>query len=214
MAISTYSDLLTAIAKFAWRSDEEFTSDTSTFVALAESRLNRELPLRVMETDIPVTIAQGAQKIALPADFVEPITLHLTTFGISTPLKSSVAGDMPLKPVSTIPTAWCINGTDLQVDAVCNQNHTFTFRYRKAFNLSPSAPTNWLLTNHPDVYLAASLVWGNVFMMAPEMATPWKAMLEEALAEIGWKEARSKVGTLAVDPALIPRRGFNINSGW
>jgi hypothetical protein len=211
VSISTYSDLLTAIAKFAWRDDAEFTSDTSNFVALAESRLNRELPLRVMEADTAVSIAKGSQTAALPSDFVEPIALHLTTFDESTLLKPSIAGTMPIKSGQQAPTAWCINGVNLQVDAVCDQTHTFTFRYRKAFNLSPSSPTNWLLTNHPDVYLAASLVWGNVFMMNPEMAAPWKAMLDEALEEIGWKEARSRVGTLSVDPALVSRGVYNIN---
>jgi hypothetical protein len=211
VSISTYSDLLTAIAKFAWRDDAEFTSGTSNFVSLAESRLNRELPLRVMETDTAISIAKGGQTAALPSDFVEPIALHLTTFDESTPLKPSIAGTMPIKSGQQVPTAWCVNGANLQVDAVCDQNHTSTFRYRKAFNLSPSSPTNWLLAHHPDVYLAASLVWGNVFMMNPEMAAPWKAMLDEALEEISWKEARSRVGTLSVDAALVSRGGYNIN---
>lgn len=214
MAILTYSDLITAIAKYANRQDDaSFVSSVHEFIRLAESRLNRELALRVMEMDIPVTCASGGQTIGLPPDYVEPIALKLTTFGVVTPLKMSVAGEMPLRQWGGVPTEWCINEGNIQLDGPCDQNHTFIFRYRKAFNLSSAQPMNWLLKNHPDVYLAAALVWGNVFMFAPEMAAPWKSMLEEALNEIGWKEARSRTGTLSVDPALARRRGFNIISG-
>lgn len=214
MAISTYSDLLTAVAKYAWREgDTEFESSAEDFVRLGESRLNRELQLRVMETDATLTGVPGSRDIALPPLFVEPISLHLTTFGVSTPLKPSVAGDMPLNMSNGVPTAWCINGENIQLNTPCDQAHSFTFRYRQSFSLSASSPTNWLLTNHPDVYLAAALVWGGAFMGAPEMAAPWKIMLDEAIAEIGWKESRSRSGTLSVDPALVSRTGFNIISG-
>lgn len=214
MAISTYSDLISAVAKFAWREgDGEFESSAEDFIALGESRLNRELPLRVMETDVALTGTVGSRDIALPALYVEPIALHITTFGVSTPLKPSVAGEMPLNMNNGTPTAWCINGENIQVDTPCDQAHTFTFRYRKSFHLCLTDQTNWLLTKHPDVYLAAALVWGNVFMKDPEAATPWKALLEEAIEEISWKEAQSRTGTLSVDPALAARGGFNIISG-
>lgn len=214
MAISTYSDLLTAVAKYSWREgDSEFESSAEDFIALGESRLNRELPLRVMETDAELTGTVGSRDIALPTLYVEPIALHLTTFGTSTRLKPSVAGEMPLNMGNGVPSAWCINGENIQLDTPCDQAHTFTFRYRKSFKLSPSSSTNWLLTNHPDVYLAAALVWGGVFMAAPDLAAPWKIILDEAISEIGWKEARSRVGTLSVDPALAARSGFNIISG-
>lgn len=214
MAIATYPDLISAVAKFAWREgDGEFESSAEDFIALAESRLNRELPLRVMETDAALVGTVGSRDMALPALYVEPIALHLTTFGVSTPLKMSVAGEMPMKMSNGTPSAWCINGENIQLDTPCDQAHTFTFRFRKSFSLSPGTPTNWLLTNHPDVYLAAALVWGDVFMKDPEAAAPHKAILEEAIAEIGWKEARSRTGTLSVDPALAARGGFNIISG-
>lgn len=204
MTIQTYSDLLTAIINFAWRDgDGEFQDRAADFVSLAEGRLNRELALRVMETDKEASCVAGQKYISLAPDFVEPIALHLTTFGAATPLKMSVAGDMPFFPWEGVPQAWCINDANIQLDRKCDQNHTFVFRYRKAFKLSYDSQTNWLLAHHPDVYIAAALVWGGAFQASSDDMTRWKALLEEALDEIGWKESRSKTGTLSVDPALI-----------
>jgi hypothetical protein len=209
-----YSELQTAIIRYAMRTgDTEFSQALPSMIAMAESRLNRELPLRVMEDDEALTGTIGSRKLSLPDDFVEPISLHLTTAGRYVKLKPSVAGEMPLKQENGEPTAWCIDTGSIQIDTPCDQPHTFTFRYRKSFALSQTATTNWLLSNHPDAYLAACLVWGGVFMMDPEQTAVWKALLEEALAEIGWKESRSRVGTLSVDPALVCRGGFDIATG-
>lgn len=213
-AITTYAELQDAIIRFPMRTgDAEFTADATTFIQLAESKLNRELALRVMEVDTGLTGTVGSRLMDLPADYVEPIALHLTTFDEWTELRPDVAGDMPLCMTNGIPDAWCVNGASIQLDTPCDQAHTFTFRYRKSFALSDDEPTNWLLTNHPDLYLAGSLFWGGGYMMAPAQATYWKAVLDEALGEVRWKESRSTLSTLRVDPALAGRGGFNINRG-
>ena len=213
--ITDFTTLKSAAAQYAWRTgDSTFEDEIDGMIQLAGSRLNRKLALRVMEVDAALTGSVGSRSIALPADYVEPFALHLTTFGYARKLQPYVAGQMPLRSAQGTPQGWCIDGTNISLDHKCDQAHTFQFRYRKTFTLSEASPTNWLLTNHPDIYLAAVCVWGGVFMRDNEEATRHKIILEEGLEELSWQEARSiSIAPLRVDPALVSRSGFNIITG-
>ncbi|MCD1644157.1 hypothetical protein [Aurantimonas coralicida] len=214
MALSNYSDLKTALAAYLIRNgDEDFEGRTPEFIAMAESQLNRRLILRVMETTVPLTGTTGEAHIDLPPDYVEPIALHLTTYGTADELRPDVSGDMPYSLENGSPQGWAIDGETIRLDCPCDQAHTFTFRYRKSFALSDGSPTNWLLTNHPDAYLAASLGWGAAFALDDPSLARWKALAEESISEIAWQQSRSERGTLRVDPSLAGRGSFNIISG-
>lgn len=210
-----YAKLQEEIVKFAMRAgDAEFEGSAATFISLGESALNRELPLREMQIDVPLVGTVGSRFIQLPGDFVEPYALHLTTFGETELRGPGIAGRMRVNASNGTPTNWCVNSSNIELNTPCDQAHTFVFRYRRSFALSESQPTNWLLTNHPDVYLAAALVWGGVFMRDTAEAAPWKAILDGAVISLAWTEARSTaIAPRTVDAALAPRVGFNIISG-
>jgi hypothetical protein len=213
--ITNYATLKTAVEKYLNRTgDASLSDEIDGMVQMAGSRLNRKLALRVMQDDAELTGTVGSREIALPDDFVEPYALRLTTFGDATDLKPSLAGKMPLYDSRGVPQAWSVDGANIALDHPCDQAHTFLFRYRKSFVLSEAEDTNWLLTNHPDIYLAAVCVWGGVFMLSDEDAVRFKVILEEGLEELAWQESRSKsIATLSVDPALTSRGRFNIISG-
>jgi hypothetical protein len=74
-----------------------------------------------------------------------------------------------------------------------------------SFALSDAEPTNWLLTNHPDIYLYAVLVWGGLFDPQGTDAAKYKTLLEEAIDELMWLDARlESQEPLTFDPALLP----------
>jgi hypothetical protein len=214
MALSTYSELKSAIETWlARQGDTNISSNAADFVTLAEARLNRDLPLRVMHTTTTLTGTISSRAVALPSDFIEPIALFLTTFGEEEMLKPLVAGNFEYRTTSGTPVAWCINGTNIDLDAPCDQAHTFSFRYRKSFALSDAAPTNWLLTNHPDCYLSACMVEAGIFA-EDERASSWEQRLRSAIDSIAWVDARSiSVGTLSVDPALRAPGRFDFATG-
>lgn len=215
MALATYDDLKSALVTWLARDgDTAITSNAADFVSLAGARLNRDLPLRMMHTTTTLTGTTSSRSIALPSDFIEPVALFLTTFGEQTMLKPLVAGNFEYGTTSETPTAWCINGSNIDLDTPCDQAHTFSFRYRKSFTLSDSETTNWLLTNHPDCYLAACMVEACVFT-DDERASSWEQRLQSAMASIAQTDARSiSVATLAVDPALGRRAPyFNFTMG-
>lgn len=212
--MTAYSDLQADIIRFAFRDgDEEYEGAVKTFIRLGEAALNRDLQLLSFEVDAPLTGTTGSRFLPLPTDFVEPVALHLLSGGGYQELRPDVAGDMPLQQGNGWPSAWAINGNQIQIDTPCDQAHQFSLRYRAKFALSDENPTNWLLENHYDLYLAASLGWGAAFMRDDPELAKWKALAQEALASVNWSASRSRLTTATVDAALIGRSGFSITTG-
>jgi hypothetical protein len=50
--------------------------------------------------------------------------------------------------------------------------------------LSDAAPANWLLTRHSDIYLWATLLTAEAFLVNDERLGVWKAALDEAIDEL------------------------------
>jgi len=213
--ITDFASLKADVAQYGWRTgDTEFESAIDGMIQKAGARLNRKLRLRVMTGDAELTGTSGSRTIALPDDYVEPFGLSLTTFGAPRPLRPSIAGKMALTDAQGTPGAWSIDGGGITLNCLCDQAHTFLFNYRKSFVLSEAAPTNWLLDNHPDIYLAAVCVWGGVFMRDQEEAVKHKAILEEGLEELAWLESRGiALAPLGVDAALVGGSRFNVITG-
>jgi len=212
--MTAYSELQADVVKFAFRSgDEEYEGAVKGFIRLGENQLNRELPLLFQEVDASLTGEIGSRFLSLPADFVESISLHLTTDGTYQELRPDVAGEMPLEHGNGWPNAWAINGATVQIDTPCDQAHSFTFRYRSKFALSDETPTNWLIENHYDLYLAASMGWGAAFMMDDPQLMKWKTLAQEAMDSVGWLASRSRLTTATVDAALMGGGSFSMRTG-
>jgi hypothetical protein len=216
LAISTYAELQTAVQNYGIRSDTTFTNRVTEFITLAESRINRQLQGRQSEADATLTGTLGSRNLALSGTtrFVAPIALFLTTFGDQTMLTPMISGTFEQGTSNGVPSAWSIDGTNIELNCPCDQAHTFLFRYWQGFNIA-STSTNWLLTDHSDVYLFGTLAEAFGFVRDGEMAPFYDQKFERALKQVKWKESRSKTpATLTVDPALLGRNGgFNINEG-
>lgn len=215
MAIGTYAQLKTALETWLSRSgDTTVSGNAADFVTLAEARINRDLPLRMMQTTTTLTGTPGSRSIALPSDFIEPYALFLTTFGVHTMLTPAVAGNFEYSTGTAAPIGWCINGSNIDLDKLSDLAHTYSFRYRKSFALSDAAPTNWLLTNHPDCYLSACIVEAAMLTQDMDKISVWEQRYKGAVEDIAWTDARSiSVAPLQVDQALLGDGAFNILTG-
>ena len=88
----------------------------------------------------------------------------------------------------------------------------FLFRYRQKFALSDAVPTNWLLTNHPDIYLAAVLVWSGLLITAEDVGM-WNALLQSGIATLKQLDAKADSDVeLEVDPGLLVRRRYDFST--
>lgn len=206
MAISTYSELKTAVAKWLSRENQAGFSDrVPEFISLAESFLNNTLPLRINILDDELTATINADSIALPADFWAPIALRNSTNEPYELLTLVPAGELPIVDIAGRPIMYAVDGGTISFERVCDAAYTFRFRYRKRFALSDTAPTNWLLTHHPDVYLWATLYEASGYIDdGSQYAAMAKARRDEAVA-LARSMALRQFGNpqLQVDPALL-----------
>lgn len=207
MAISTYSELQAAVSNWMTRGD--VAGEAADFISLAEAALNRELG--AIETDATITGVLGSRRIDISSlNLVEPIALFLAEAGLDErQMTMKEDGTFPYRVDSDYPRYWAIDGDNIDFDCPLDQAYPFRLRYRQRFALSDAAPTNWLLTYHPDLYLSAVLIWGGVFIQDNDTTARWASILNSALPSVKNIIAQSKRSTATVDPALMRRPRYN-----
>ncbi len=200
MAISTYSELKPAISDWMDRSD--ISGNAADFVTLAEARLNRIL--EGSEADATLTGTVDSRRISISALSVrEPVALFIVNAsGDERELVQKADGNFPYSATSGEPTFWAVDGTGIDFDCPLNAAYTFRFRYGGKLALSDAAPTSTFLTENPDIYLAASILWGSMFVNDMGKATAYRTAWDEFVAEHNYAESRKKRAILAPDPAL------------
>jgi len=208
VALATYADLQTAVAEWIHRTD--LTARIPDFIALAESTINSKLIVRTAEAEAALTLTLNVSTAPLPSDYVSPIVLWLDDGSGRCELGNRLPQTLPRpeNQASTRPELWAVEGANVRFDCPVDQLYTVTLRYVQKFALSDSATTNWLLTNHPNVYLYGALCESAPYTVSDNRLPTWKALFEEAIAMVNAKEARSRESTLTVDPGIMPERGY------
>lgn len=183
---------------------------------LAEARLNRELG--VIEDDDPLTGTSGSRFIDTSGISIErPLRLFLTNDdGDEDPVTNTSLANLPYDQDSAEPSLWAWDRNDDQIVFNCPLDSAYSFRLisRQRFSLATGGATNWLLTNHPDVYLAAIIVWGAGYNEDLDGMILWQGLLEKTIPQIKHQIAMDKRGQLTTDPALrvlYPIRGANLD---
>jgi hypothetical protein len=202
MSISNYTELKAAISD--WMARGDISGNAADMVTLAEARLNRLL--KPVVTDIALTGTQDSRRIDISAhDVVETMALFLAETGATErELVRKVDGTFSYIDETGFPRFWAAdeNSKYIDFDYKLDQPYTFRLRARQRFALSDLAPTNWLLSNHPDTYLMASLVWGGAYIKDFPYAGAMKGALDEAISEVRNYIALQNRSILTVDSAL------------
>lgn len=201
MALGTFDDLKAAVTRWSARSD--VAGDAEDFIMLGEAGLNREL--QAVETEATLTGIIGSRSIDISAhSVVRPRSLFLTypDIGDEVQLTPKADGTFPYIDDNGEPELWSVDGDNIKFDRPLDQEYSFRFEFSQRFALSDAAPTNWLLTNHPDVYLAAVLIWGGLFTRNDTVGSRWAAVLNTGVPSVRGAIAQKKRALLTVDPAL------------
>lgn len=214
MALANYSDLKTSIADVLHRSN--LTTKIPDFIALAEASMNRVLRTRTMETDNSLSLSSGARTVALPSGYLEPISLRLVISGENRDHLTQVQHQqLNINTESTSarrPEYWAINGENIEFPNLADQAYTLSFRMlASSWALSDSTTTNWLLTNHPDLYLYGALIHAAPHIKDDARIPVWRSFHQEALQEVKRNAARSKSNiSLRTDIPALSRGGYNV----
>lgn len=218
MALTSYSELKTAVGEWAMRaSDTDFTGRVGDFITLAEGRLNDELG--ALEADAALTGVANNRRITTGLTVEEPIALFIAETGQDeVPVQLQPDGSFPYLNTSGPPVVAALDagGDYIDCDRPLDQAYPFRFRYRGRIALSDSVTTNWLLQKRPDIYLAATMMWGAGYQEDWPNGAVWKATLDQGIPQVKRTLSLKRKGTLRVDPALsaIGRRSsFDYTTG-
>ena len=214
MALANYSDLKTSVA--GWLHHRGLTSQIPDFITLAEASMNRVLRTRTMETDNSLSLASGARTVALPTGFIEPISLRLVISGQNRDILTQVQHpQLNINTASTSarqPEYWAINGANIEFPNLADQTYTLSLRMlASSWALSDSVTTNWLLTNHPDLYLYGTLLQAAPYIKDDARVSTWGSFYAKALKEVQNNAARSKAGVSLITDVPGSGRGGSYN---
>ena len=185
MAISTYSELQTAVAN--WLDRDDLTARIPEFIALAEARFNRILRLRSMEAKYTANTVAGQRNLALPANYIQMRNFQvnsnpLTTLSYVTPeIYDSLWGGS----TSGTPKFYTILANEVSFGPIPGSVMEVEMLFYKKFDsLSVTNTTNWLITNAPDIYLYGSMLEAEPFIMNDERVPLWATALERAVTDM------------------------------
>lgn len=209
MALTDYTELKAAVAQWMRRSD--LTAEIPDYITLAEKKIVKLLKIRGQETEATLTPTSGASTVALPSDFGSPIALWNTQDSPRTKLNQVMADALAYDATPGSPNFWAIDGSDIRFDCAVDGAIPFALRYVKTFELSVSNPTNFILTEWPDVYLYGALTEGFLAVFDEQRASVWQARFQSAIevARTTGNDSKKNV-TLRTD---MGSQRFDINTG-
>ena len=216
LTLASYLDLKSVIPVWLDRQDDDdISTKTALYIKMAEARLNRELD--VVETDATLTGVSSSRSLDTSSlTIVEPIALWIVVNGDEEAMTPRPDGTFPYEGTSGKPRFWGMDASyaRIDMDRPCDQAYSFRFRFVERFALSDDVTTNWLLTNHPDLYLYAALFEGFNQLQASESAAKFDGLTRDRISAVKSQLAQTKRSKLVVPPMLarIGRRQYGGNA--
>jgi len=206
MAITTYSELQTAVANWLNRSD--LTSRIPEFITLAESYLGKKLRVRDQIKRVQATLNEEFED--LPTDFLQTVSIHLTTSPITILSQMTQGAMLEANPSSSTgkPVNYSIVGDKLRFRPAPDAAYTMELSYYADIPpLSGSNTTNWLLTGHPETYLYTTLLMAEPFLGNDARISTWATLVLESIDLIKKEEASILFSTVPTNTNI---RGVTI----
>jgi hypothetical protein len=151
-----YAELQTQVIDWTHRAD--LASRIPEFIRIAESELFREFALHNIETSISGTTSGSTITIPVGLSAFERIKIeahgHEYTLDYTSP-----NGISALSGSTNTPTRFVIENGVVNLYPAPDGEYSYTIYYIPTLSaLSEANTSNWLLENHPDLYLKATLL--------------------------------------------------------
>lgn len=189
MSISDYASLQAAVIDWSHRSD--LAARIPGFIDLAERELFRDLSLRNIEES--VSGVTSGDTIAIPAGLSAFERIEIESNGHKYTINyTSPNGIEALTGDTGRPTRYVVENGAIRLLAAPSGPYSYTVFYIPLLaSLSDENATNWLLTNHSDLYLKAALA--QVAKFAKDDALYARLAQEIAVALDGIKRADERM---------------------
>ena len=172
-----------------WLNRSDLTSEIADdFIVLTEADFNSKLRVRKMIASADVTI--NAETAALPTGFLQVRDFFILSGSTKYPLRYMTPPQMDqVKGTFTtgIPQAYTILGDNFRFMPKPDNTYTGKLNFYKKFDaLFNSNATNFILTDHPAIYLYGSLFHAANFLGGynPQQVQTWQQMYATALERL------------------------------
>jgi len=159
--------------------------------------MNRQIRHRKMVTRATATL--DTPYFAVPADWKETIRFQLNTNPI-TPLvfvtPEQLLEDSQKYSSGNQPMFYTTIGLQFEVlPQPAGSYEAELLYYANLPSLSDAAPTNWLLTESPDIYLYATLIQSAPYLKEDERTPVWTAMYDRLVNDMLLADERARIGS-------------------
>ena len=214
MALSTYTELKSTIANWLNRSD--LTSEIAEdFIVLAEADFNSKLRIRQMHSQTTITIDSETE--STPTGFLQVRDFYILSNNdkyalnyLSPAQMDSIKGTS----MSGLPVAYTILGSTFRFTPRPADSYSGILNFYKKFDaLSSTNTSNYILTDHPAIYLYGSLFHASNFLggIDPNQSQQWSQMYQAALerAELNDREDQFSASPLQIRSDVTVSSPFN-----
>jgi len=188
--IEDYDGLIAAILDRM--NDASLTPFVPEFIQMAEASFNRRL--LTLDSEGVATIPAAAS-INLPTDYSGSVSMRI---GDNPPLRQLSPDDLQEKwhgATAALPQNFAIRAGQILLSPAPDQSYTVTMTYlRRLVPLSSSVQSNWLLDQHPDLYLYAALTHAEFRGWNDERLPLLSNAADSIIAEINGLDARKRRG--------------------
>ena len=193
MALATYSDLLASVAN--WMNRTDLTAVIPDFVVMAESEIGRDLRLRKQVTSTVLPTVANTRGITLPSDWLEFENVSV----LNTPERQLTFATVehldsvyPNNGSNGVPALYTVEGDQVLFGPTPDANYSISVLYYARFPALASASANWLMTNHPAVYLYGALYQGCLFVKDKQGASEYKGLYAAAVNALQMQDDRAQ----------------------
>jgi hypothetical protein len=175
MALSTYTDLQASVANWLHRTD--LTAVIPDLVVLAEARIARDLRLRSQVVSATLSTVANQRTVTFPTDWLEFENVTLVGDPDSTLTYVNIQyldTRFPNNYATGKPVVCSIEGQNLLLGPTPDAVYSISTLYYQRWPALATAATNWLLTNHPSLYLFATLAEAAPFLQDDARAALWE----------------------------------------
>jgi hypothetical protein len=186
MALNTYSALKASVAN--WLNRTDLTDEIVDFISLTEADFNSKLRIRKMISETTITI--DAETEDLPTGFLQIRDFFIVSGSTKLPLRYMTPSQMDsIKGTSTTgtPEVYTILGDKLRFAPKPDSTFTATLNFYKKFDaLSDSNTSNFILSDHPAIYLYGALYHATNFLGGIDkmLVQKWQQMYGTAMERL------------------------------
>jgi len=182
MALSTYSELQSAVLNWMARDSSDVIAGVlPDCIELVESKLNRMLRVAQMEANAIGVSTNGV--LALPTDFLTWRRVEIVPYGPLELVTPTYASENFPTLLTGVAKYFTIQNNNLTTYPPYTGEVSLDY-YQRIPALSDSNPTNWLLSDNPDVYLFMTLSEACAYSKDVEAALVWNQRGVAAIEEM------------------------------